>query len=272
MSLPWIQMDKDFPRSPEAITLGHELGVSRAHAVGLCAEFWSWAADHAADGRVDGALVALVIDNAVNWHKPTQDAPSFFEAMLTVGLLERYETGVRIVGWGRYAKALEKSAKDADRKRSRRGNGARLSADIPADGAETARVRRAFGAGKSQIESQSQTSLPSEESPAAAEFKLVEQKVPTPRKRSDGLRLWDWYQGERQKLHGLAPEPEPDHPKINAWYAAGLQVAKTPQRVATAGARFLVKPKDDYWPKRGWPFNGFMSKYRDYLPSESEAA
>lgn len=140
MSLPWIQVAKEFARSPEAISLGHDLGIGRRGAVGLCVEFWTWASDQAPDGRVDGALSALVIDDAMGFGP---GGPSFSDAMLKVGLLEHDGGGIRIVGWGRYAKALEKAANDATRKRERR-----------ASGAETAPERRGVGAGKSQIESQ----------------------------------------------------------------------------------------------------------------------
>lgn len=142
MGLPWIQVAKEFPHSQEAIELAAELKLPRPHAVGLAVGFWAWAADAAPDGIIRGAETAravLVVDEAARHI-------GFANAMIKVGLLEAVSDGLRICGWDRYAKALEKGAKDAARKRERR-----------ASGAETARVRRASGAGKSQSQMETES-------------------------------------------------------------------------------------------------------------------
>lgn len=260
MGLPWIQVDKGFPRSPEAVALAHHLCVTRQHAVGLCNEFWAWAADHAEDGRIDGPLASLVIDDAM--------APGFGEAMLKAGLLEKDDAGFRIVGWGRYAKALEKGSKDAERKRARRASGALSARAVPEDG-------RAFGAGKSQMKSQSQNKPPSEvcaDAPPAADFKLTGEPEPKKKKRSEGQEFWDWAQAERTKATGLVREAEPDNAKLNTWFKSAISELGGEKRLEVALIRYTHKPLDDYWVKRGLPFNGFIAKWRDYAPPEEAAA
>ena len=126
MGLPWIQVDKAFLRSQQAIALGAALGVGRAGAVVLCCDFWAWASDNAPDGIICGAKTAraaAVVDEVMGAMPP--GAPSFSAAMLDVGLLKPCAEGIRIAGWDRYAKALEKGAKDAKKKRDKRAPNAR---------------------------------------------------------------------------------------------------------------------------------------------------
>lgn len=257
MGLPWIQMAKEFPKSMEAIALGHALGVGRHAAVGLAAEFWCWAADHAEDGRVDGALAALVIDEAVGW----RGEKSFAEAMVSVGLLERDEKGIRIVGWGRYAKALEKAAMDARRKRERRGNGA-----------GTARAESADGAGKSQSQTKSQKLLPSEVVAAAPAERVLPRVVEAPTAPPDtwtGPDFEAWAQSRRQAA-GLIPEKHHPHRELATWWSAATMTPGV--TVAALKAGFLAFGSDPFWEKQGFPFRAWISQWDKYTRKEMKRA
>jgi hypothetical protein len=182
MGLPWIQVEKSFAKSQEAIELAVELNLPRPHAVGLAVEFWAWAGDAAPDGIVRGAgrERAIHIADAGAGHD------GFAYAMLTVGLLEGVDEGLRIRGWtSRYAKPLEKAARDAERKRAARkrpqdvrGTSAGQSADSPRN-----------GAGKSHIK---QSQIEKEEASADSAKKPAD-----PRHHPLKIRLLAAYQRER---------------------------------------------------------------------------
>lgn len=104
-------------------------------------------------------------------------------------------------------------------------------------------------------------------------FALQAQTATKERKRSEAQGFWDWFQSERMELIGAyVQEDEPEPAKLNAWfkYALGKLGAELPLQVAAA--KYLKRPRDAYWPDRGFPFNGFMDKWREYLPTKTEAA
>jgi hypothetical protein len=268
VGLPWIQVDKEFARSPEAIALGSALGAGRHAAVGLCVEFWGWCSENAAlvwreNGagralfwRVDGALASLIIDEAVGW----RGEKSYAEAMIEVGLLERDDLGLVVVGSDRYAKVFEKAERDARRKRERRENGA-----------GTARAVRAPGAGKSQIESQSQ--IKKEEEAVAAPLKQhLPRTIEPPTTPEETWTFQDfrrWGEGRRQ-ASGLIPDKPPNDREGSSWWSACLMTPGVTTRAMKEG--FYAFGDDPYWGKRGCPLRAFMSQWEKYVKPEVPSA
>lgn len=96
---------------------------------------------------------------------------------------------------------------------------------------------------------------------------------PKPRKRSEGQEFWDCAKAELQRVKGVHPEAEPDPPQLNRWFAAAVGEVGL-ERLWAAYCAFVLRPRDDYWPRRNWPFRGFMKHWQQYVPREvpSEAA
>lgn len=260
MGLPWIQVAREFPRSPEAIALGHALCVGRQWAVGICIDFWMWAAEQAPDGRVDGALAALVIDDAVGWQKDHKDTPSFSEAMITAGLLEKDERGIRIVGLERYAKTLEKAAKDASRKRERRVDGAKTARAVPVD-------VRADGAGKKKKEMEKELLLPTEvvATPPKQHLPRLVEPPTTPETAWTFQDFRRWGEGRRQ-ASGLIPDKPMNEREGSAWWSACLMTPGVTVRALKEG--FYAFGDDPYWSKRGCPIRAFVSQWEKYVKPE----
>lgn len=266
MGLPWIQMAKEFPKSPEAIALGEALKVGRHAAVGLAAEFWCWAADHAPDGRIEGPLATLIIDDAMGW----RGKRSFVGGMLMAGLLEKDERGIRIVGWDRYARALEKSEVDARRKRERRGNGAGTARAETADGAGKGADISASGAGKSQSQIESQKLLPSEvvrPTPPKSHQPLVYEAPTTPPDTWAWRDFFRWFES-RRIASGLLGEKWPNEDAAASWWnACGLTPGVTTKALQEGAYAYSDDP---HWEKATppWPFAGFMSQWAKYTKPE----
>lgn len=266
MGLPWIQVAKEFPKSPEAIALGHALGVGRHAAVGMAAEFWAWAADHAPDGRVDGALATLVVDEAVGWRGPK----SFAEAMTESGLMEKDERGLRIVGWDRYADALRRAAESAERSRNRRRT--RSEPEPNAERTQTERKTNAVGTQTELHKSQSQNQTEIQKEAAAAPKENLPRVVEPPTAPPDtwtGSDFERWAQSRRQAA-GLVPEKHHPPGPLATWFNAATMTPGV--TVAALKAGFLAFGADAYWEKQGFPFRAFVSQWDKYTRKESKRA
>jgi hypothetical protein len=97
----------------------------------------------------------------------------------------------------------------------------------------------------------------------AFELKPTETDSPpvAAKKLSDAEVFWLWAQEQRSKHTGLLREGEapPDVVKLRAWYRKTIDELGSERRLKAAWAYFILEPIDDHWPKRGFPFNGFMA-------------
>ena len=58
MADDWIKVRTVLHEQRETIILARELGIDRAHAVGLCVRFWGWADSNTSDGNLPGMTPA----------------------------------------------------------------------------------------------------------------------------------------------------------------------------------------------------------------------
>lgn len=129
--LRWVQVETAFLSGPTLRRIAKALGVHRQHAVGMFADLWAWAQEHAPDGVVHGPDAADIIEEAAEW---AGERGAFVSAALAVGPEEspfaEADGGLRLRGMDRYARALHRRMKEAERKRTERAAGAARPQDI----------------------------------------------------------------------------------------------------------------------------------------------
>jgi len=117
-ALPWVQVERDF-LSVRALELAGELGTSVPHAAGLMLMLWSWCQARGS-GELRGRNWQRSLEIAAGW----DGSPgAFSEAVITCGLVESLEDGVRVRGLGRYETARAKAQADRDRLAAKRALG-----------------------------------------------------------------------------------------------------------------------------------------------------
>lgn len=269
MRLPFFQMTQD--ALVRARTMAGILKIPAAHGIGLAASLFVWALEMATSDDLTGQIAdenpAEVVAAAVGWDG---DAIKLYSAMCRVGFIERsqkLEDGFdRVRGLDRYADALALPSKRSDAgKIGAAKRWQRPSNPMANDG---------------QTQTQTQThkeTPPSEECaertpPPEKPFELSSDPPKPTRRRSDAQQFFDWGQPERSRVTGLVAEAEPDPGKLNAWFPKAVEVSGSVERLQIAYANYILHPRDDYWTKRRFPFKGFMSQFRDYLPPAERAA
>lgn len=118
MSLPWVQVERDF-LSVRALELAGELGTSVPHAAGLMLMLWSWCQARGS-GEVRGRNWRRSIEIAAGWDG---ESGAFADAVLTCDLAQSLEDGVRVRGLDRYEAAKAKAKADRDRLAAKRALG-----------------------------------------------------------------------------------------------------------------------------------------------------
>lgn len=262
MRLPFLQVTQE--AWAKSRMLAPLLGMKRREAFGLICDLWAWGLelgplDEPPTGECRNPLAARMMAGALEWEG---DANALATALEAVGLLEGLPDGIRVRGMSRYAATWRKNRRAPDRKPGRcRTESERNPPGISGE-TEAKPVR--------QTHTQTQTQTYKQEAvcadaPAAPEvFKLEVQKGPTPRKRSQGQGFWDWAQEQRTAKTGRPQEREPPPAKLNAWFGQAMAQMHTQEDLGRAYARFLLRPRDDYWPSRGFPFQGFMAVWSEY--------
>lgn len=120
---------------------------------------------------------------------------------------------------------------------------------------------------------QSSTKTGASHPPPSDSFELSGQPRAKQRKRSEAQQFRDWAELERTKKFGFVAGPDPDPAAINSWFKRVLCEVSL-ERLQRGWARYLLKPADDYWATRQFPFAGFMDDngWRKYVPPEERAA
>lgn len=98
-------------------------------------------------------------------------------------------------------------------------------------------------------------------------FKLTGDPIPKARRKSDAEKFYEHCQGERTRVTGLVNEGKPEQPKLNTWFLEAIQEVGL-DRLWQGYARYVLKPRDTHWVDRGFPFNAYMAKWREYVPPE----
>ena len=111
--LPWIPLDVAFPTSRKAVALGIALREPLAWA--YVVRIWTWCAQHAADGRVEGPDAVAVLEHAAGW----ATRPGELVAAMSlphIRLLDETSGGFAIHDWDEHCGAhVEK--RERERKR-----------------------------------------------------------------------------------------------------------------------------------------------------------
>lgn len=131
----WIESHRTLLEHPKLRRAARALGVPRVHLIGHLHALWWWAMAYAPDGNLDG-LCADDIADAMEWEG---DPEMLVDALVGCGIgdgagfLERDAAGnLAIHDWGEYGgKAVERRARDAQRKRAERRQPAPSTDDTP---------------------------------------------------------------------------------------------------------------------------------------------
>lgn len=122
--LPWIPLDVAFPGSRKALALS--IATQQPLAWAYVVRLWCWAAQHAADGRIEGPDAVSVIEHAAGWDK----TPGALVGAMTaahIRLLDETSAGFAIHDWSEHCGAhVEKRERDKTRmRRAREANRSR---------------------------------------------------------------------------------------------------------------------------------------------------
>lgn len=255
MAFHWLKVHADLPFHPKSIELGVvvENPLAWAHVVQL----WGWCLRNAPDGRVSSRHAGAVVENACGWRGAKG---ILFEALVSVGFLEREESCVVVHDWDEEQRpVLEKAARDAQKKRERRADGAETARAGPGDGAAPLSLSLSVSNGSSFLK---------EEAPVETPVALPVPEMPDGAGRfSSGDAFFAWVQGERADA-GLAVERFPR--EVGRWFhEATLELGSDGERLEATFKAFL---RDTYWRERNWPFRAFMKQWREFAPRKTAVA
>lgn len=148
MSLPWIKVHGDLMDHPRALDLADDLDcpLAWAHLVAL----WTWCAQYARDGRIEGRNPERMTERAARWEG---ERGAFVTACIDNGWLQADgESALLVCGWEEHQMAhLEKADRDRERLAARRA-ARRAASQEPTntEGYEASRDSRATVARQSQ--------------------------------------------------------------------------------------------------------------------------
>jgi hypothetical protein len=114
--LPWIQLASDWKGNKKAIRLRVFLQDEWAWA--YVVSLWCWTAQHAGDGKLEGAGTIEVIADAAGWKG---DPKHFVDCLVRAELLDETSAGYEVHDWAEHAGAhIEKREKERARLRTYR--------------------------------------------------------------------------------------------------------------------------------------------------------
>ena len=86
----------------------------------------------------------------------------------------------------------------------------------------------------------------------------------TPPHTWSGVDFWRWFQGRRQ-ASGYVPEEMPRIEGLNRWWSEARMTVSDVERLKEAVYAF---GDAKFWERRNVPWNGFQSKWREFVPRE----
>lgn len=282
MALRWVSVDANLRNHPKAIHLTKLLGVPRAH--GYLVDLWCWATQNAPSGLISGAAARLVLEVAAGWDGTPE---ALTNALIQSGWVDETEDGLALHDWKDHAGAhIAKAEKDRKRMRDQRK---KIATKFSGKRSRTVReqspnVHEQNGTEANEPANTKTNTNPNRnpnpnpnEEDGRPPLELRGEPEPKKRKPSEAELFWEWGQEQRKKHRGLVREGDgpKDIAQLRTWFKRALEELGSPERMDQAFARYLLKPIDDYWSSRGYPFNGFMSDtgWRKYAPpSDREAA
>lgn len=277
MGLLFAQVEKAFIEGPELSNGAAQLGLDEDALLGKATRAWMWSVEHAApEGLITGPAAVRAVERAAGWNGKQG---AFVKALPSV--FEVSEAAVRFKGWPeRYGKMLKTKEKDVVRQRNRRTS-IRASeeqselchverhADGPVDTPPDVPLDDVVDGPRDPSTSTIlDLDLLSSSSVLASPLPS-ERVVPLPKKPDDpwasGSCLFAWVQRDRFD-NGYATEKPPRLAALNAFFSEFLMELNgdTERGEATLAAYF--QDADPYWRTRNYPFAGFMSQWRKYVP------
>lgn len=117
MAGDWIPRDKRLTHKQEVVRVASMTGLSQREVAATLEDFWSWADDQTEDGFLPGISVTLLS------HIIRDTDETFWRAVVSVGWLEEFTTGVRIPNFDNWmGKSAKKRLRAAQRQRRSRHN------------------------------------------------------------------------------------------------------------------------------------------------------